>query len=52
MNRKERRRQEAMARHNRFVKQYVNHLPELSPEQYAANLGKTGITHVVCYNDD
>jgi hypothetical protein len=32
MNRHERRRNAVMARHNRFVADYVHHLPEVSPD--------------------
>ena len=48
MNRHERRRKAAIARQNKFVNDYVHHLPETGPE----NLGKPGITHMVCYHDE
>ena len=48
MNRHQRRRQAAMARQNRFVQDYVEHLPEVGPEA----LAKPGVTHLVYYHDD
>jgi hypothetical protein len=48
MNRRDRRRQAAINRQNRFVADYVHHLSEVGPEA----LGKPGITHVVCYHDE
>ena len=48
MNRHERRRKAAMAKHNRFVNDYVHHLPEVGPEV----LGKPGVSHMVCYHDE
>jgi hypothetical protein len=48
MNRHERRRQAAKARQNKFVDEYVRHLPEVGPEV----LGQPGVTHVVFYHDD
>jgi hypothetical protein len=47
VNRRERRRQAAIDRQNRFVADYVHHLPEVGPEA----LGRPGVTHVVCYHD-
>ena len=47
MNRHDRRRKAVMARHNRFVSEYVHHLPEVGP----GALGRPGITHVVFYHD-
>jgi hypothetical protein len=44
MNRHERRRQAAKARHNKFVDEYVHHLPEVGPEA----MGQPGsIVHLV-----
>ena len=48
MNRHERRRQAAMQKQNRFVNDYVHHLPEVGPEV----LGKPGVSHVVLYHDE
>jgi hypothetical protein len=48
MNRHERRRQAARQRHNRFVADYVNHLPEVGPDA----IGQPGVTHMVCYHDE
>jgi hypothetical protein len=48
MNRQQRRRSAAMARHNDYVESYVRHLPEVGPEA----LAKPGVTHVVYYHDD
>ncbi len=48
MNRHLRRRQAAMAGHNRFVAEYVHHLPEVGPEA----LGSPGVSHVVFYHDE
>ena len=47
MNRHDRRRQAAMAGHNRFVAEYVHHLPEVGPKA----LDRPGITHMVLYHD-
>jgi hypothetical protein len=48
MNRQERRRTAAKARRNRFVEDYVEHLPEVTDE----DLGESGVRHVVLYHDD
>ena len=48
MNRHERRRREAMQKHNKFVNEYVHHLPEVGPEV----LGKPGVSHMVFYHSD
>jgi hypothetical protein len=48
MNRQERRRRAAMAKHNSFVENYVQHLPEVGPEV----LSKPGVSHMVFYHDD
>jgi hypothetical protein len=48
MNRRERRRQAAMARHNKFVAEHVRHLPEVGPEV----LGTPGVHHMVCWHDE
>jgi hypothetical protein len=48
MNRHERRRSAAERRHNRFVQDYVHHLPEVGPEV----LGRPGVVHAVFYHDD
>jgi hypothetical protein len=48
MNRRERRRQAAMQRHNSFYNNYVRHLPEVGPE----GLGKPGVSHIVFCHDD
>jgi hypothetical protein len=48
LNRQERRRRAAMAKHNRFVGEYVRHLPEVGFEA----LGKSGVTHIVYFHDD
>jgi len=37
-----------MERQNRFVQDYVEHLPEVGPEA----LAKPGVTHLVYYHDD
>jgi hypothetical protein len=51
-NRQERRRRAAMERHNRFVDEYVRHLPEISLDALGDALGKPGITHIVYYHDN
>jgi hypothetical protein len=43
MNRRERRRRAAMARHNRFFDEHVRHLAEVGPEV----LGTPGVNHMV-----
>jgi len=48
MNRQERRRRAAINRENKFVEDYVRHLPEVGFEA----LGKPGVCHMVCYHDD
>jgi hypothetical protein len=48
MNRHDRRRQVAMQRENKFVEDYVRHLPEVGPDV----LGRPGVVHMVCYHDD
>ena len=48
MNRHDRRRQAAMQRENKFVEDYVLHLPEVGPDV----LGKPGVTHVVVFHDE
>ena len=48
MNRHERRRRAAMARENKFVDEYVHHLPEVGPDV----IEKGGVTHMVCYHDE
>jgi hypothetical protein len=48
MNRHERRRKAAMAKHNSFVNDYVHHLPEVGPDV----LRKPGVSHMVFYHDD
>jgi hypothetical protein len=49
MNRQQRRRQAAMAKQNKFVTDYVQHLPEVGPE----TIRKPGrVCHMVCYHDD
>ena len=48
MNRKQRRRRAAINPQNRFVTDYVHHLPEVGPEA----LGRAGATHVFCYHDE
>ena len=48
MNRQERRRKAAMSRHNSYVRDYLEHLPEVGPDA----LGKPGVTHLVYYHDD
>jgi hypothetical protein len=48
MNRHERRRSAAMGKQNKFVNEYVRHLPEVGPEVF----GKPGVSHVVYYHDD
>jgi len=49
MNRQQRHRQAAMAKQNKFVTEYVQHLPEVGPEI----IGKTGrVSHMVCYHDE
>jgi hypothetical protein len=48
MNRRERRRKAAMAKHNRFFNEHIRHLPEVGPEV----IGKPGISHMVCYHDE
>jgi hypothetical protein len=48
MNRRERRRQAAIAKQNKFVADYVRHLPEVGPEV----LGQPGVTHMVCFHDE
>jgi hypothetical protein len=48
MNRKERRRQAAKDRHNSFVRDYVQHLPEVGAEC----VNNPGFHHMVCYHDD
>jgi hypothetical protein len=45
MNSDDRRRQKAK---NKFVRDYVHHLPEVGPEV----LTKPGVTHIVYYHDD
>jgi hypothetical protein len=55
MNRHERRRQNAKARHNKFVGQYVQHLPELTAEQFSERFfgGEPGaLFHVACYHEE
>ena len=37
-----------MDKHNRFVRDYVHHLPETGPDV----LGKPGVSHMVCYHDE
>jgi hypothetical protein len=41
-----------MERHNRFVDEYVSHLPEISLDALGDALGKPGITHLVYYHDE
>jgi hypothetical protein len=48
MNRQQRRRQAAMAKHNNFYNDYVRHLPEVGPEV----LGQPGVHHMVCHHDE
>jgi hypothetical protein len=48
MNRQERRRKAAMQKQNKFVTEYVYHLPEVGPEV----LGKPGVSHVIFYHDE
>jgi hypothetical protein len=48
MNRRERRRAAARARHNKFVTDYVQHLPEVDIDA----VGKPGVVHRVCFHDD
>jgi hypothetical protein len=48
MNRHERRRQAAIQRENKFVEDYVRHLPEVAPDV----LGRPGVCHMVVYHDD
>jgi hypothetical protein len=49
MNRHQRRRQAAIAKQNKFVTDYVEHLPETRPEV----LRKPGtVSHMVCYHDE
>jgi len=48
MNRQQRRRQAAMARHNDFYERYVRHLPEAGPEV----IGKPGVSHMVFLHDE
>lgn len=48
MNRHERRRNAAMQKQNRFVNEYVHHLPEAGPEV----IGTPGVFHMVYYHDD
>jgi hypothetical protein len=48
MNRHQRRRRAVMDKHNRFVRDYVHHLPEAGPDV----LGKPGVSHMVCYHDE
>jgi hypothetical protein len=38
----------AMAKHNRFVNDYVHHLPEVGPEV----IGRPNVSHEVIYHDD
>jgi hypothetical protein len=49
MNRHERRRAEAKTRHNKFVADYVRHLPEVSPD---TPLEPGRVFHAVFYHDD
>ena len=49
MNRHTRRRQAAQERRNRFVDEYVHHLPEVGPEAIG---GTPGVFHVVYYHDE
>ena len=37
-----------MQKHNRFVNEYVHHLPEVGPDV----IGKPGVYHIVFYHDD
>ncbi len=48
MNRHQRRRRAVMDKQNRFVQDYVQHLPEAGPDV----LGKPGVSHMVCYHDE
>jgi hypothetical protein len=48
MNRHERRRKAVMQKQNKFVNEYVHHLPEVGPEV----LGKPGVSHVIFYHDE
>ncbi len=48
MSRHERRRRAVMQKHNKFVNEYVRHLPEVGPEV----LGKPGVSHMVFYHSD
>ena len=48
MNRQQRRRQAAMARHDRFFNERVKHLPEVGPEA----LGKPGVHHMAMFHDE
>jgi hypothetical protein len=48
MNRHERRRKAVMEKQNRFVSEYVHHLPEVGPDV----LSKPGVYHTVFYHDD
>jgi hypothetical protein len=48
MNRHQRRRRAAMAKHDSFYNKYVQHLPEVGPEV----LGKPGVNHMVCFHDE
>jgi hypothetical protein len=43
MNRHERRPQAVMARHNRFVAEYVHHLPEVGPEALGRARASAGL---------
>ena len=52
MNRHERRRTAAQARHDKFVDEYVHHLPEISLETLQASLGKPGVFHLCFYHDE
>jgi hypothetical protein len=51
-NRQQRRRRAAIERQNRFVADYVSHLPEISLDAFGDALGKPGVRHVVVYHDD
>jgi hypothetical protein len=48
-NRQQRRRRAAIERQNRFVDEYVRHLPEVGPDD---DWGQPGVRHVVVYHDD
>jgi hypothetical protein len=41
-----------MERQNRFVKDYVQHLPEVRAEDMPNMLSKPGVSHMVCYHDE